>query len=473
MKFAGSRVMYSIVIAILILLTSRVSMHADAGWSRPELIAQTEGDLASSMIAVFSDQSGQLHVLYPERPNEDTPIALSYVAWTGTHWSAPMDVLFDPYGGNMAYLSAALDSHQTLHAIWVGANNSLRYASVTLGGIASSKEWSVPITLGTAVGGGDIVVGQDDTLHVAYSAGTDAGSIILINSRDAGLTWTPPLQAVASPSQRFPIYASLAQDKTGRLHLAWTEVLLPDAWPPTGAYYAQSIDGGSSWSDTLQIAPENHGQIGVVAVGQNEVHLVWRSTIGGDGTFHQWSSDGGTTWSPPDRFDDRGGFSGPPSFAVDSENGLHFVIGHGYYATWEQGRLSDYVDVATSELRQTAQKSDAERAALAITRGNVVHVVFENDFTSLWHTSKSLAVAPLQTTEPLPKVEPRSQVQVQPTATLKKADFMATAEVTANTSLIRGGTSSSSTAIGVGGGTAALLVGVVVLIATRKRARGR
>ncbi len=126
-------------------------------------------------------------------------------------------------------------------------------------------------------------------------------------------------------------------DGAGRLHAVWTEYQLPGGWPPTGVYYSRSTDGGVTWSAARQMAPEWHAQIGVTTVGNDAVHLVWRSTVGRDGTFHQVSLDGGDTWAAPDRNDDLGGISGLPSFAVDTAGTLHYLIGRVFYANWAKG----------------------------------------------------------------------------------------------------------------------------------------
>ncbi|MBN1920165.1 MAG: exo-alpha-sialidase [Anaerolineae bacterium] len=438
-------------------------------WSPPEQIAQSSGILASSTVVFFSDLYGRLHVLYPERPDDATPLAFSYVSWDGTSWSEPLDVLYDPQGGNLANARGVLDAQNVLHLIWGGASNTLRYASVPLEDISLVASWSVPITLVNSIGGGDIIAGSDGVLYMAYVTDLDTGAIAVIRSEDGGMSWSTPVVATISVLQSFPREVRLAVDERNRLHLVWTEVKLPDGWPPTGAYYARSMDRGETWADIPQIAGDNHGQIGVATVGEDEVHLVWRSTIGGDGTFHQWSSDGGENWSQPDRYDDRGGFSGLPSFAVDAMGNLHFAIGAGYYATWNRDGISLFEDVSTSELRSAAVRSPAERTMLTMTKGNIVHVVFENDFNSLWHTYRQLPFAPLQTAaEPVPTM-PINNIQTETVA--QGPDPVASLEATQPYSpdTSHGTLSSNLTSIMVGFGASALLVIVVVIAAIRGR----
>jgi hypothetical protein len=104
---------------------------------------------------------------------------------------------------------------------------------------------------------------------------------------------------------------------------------------------------------------------------------------------------------------DGGGFSGPPSFAIDSSNRLHYVIGNVYYAMWDGDQLIGYLDLATQAVRDQAAISNGEEAVIASTLGNQLHVVFETDFNRLWYTTKQLntLAIPTSTTEILQNQE--------------------------------------------------------------------
>jgi hypothetical protein len=286
---------------------------------------------------------------------------------------------------------------------------------------ASPRAWSEPGILATFLGEPDITISNSGEIYVAY---LDAGSnsIAVVASNDGGLTWSAPFRVASSSFGSLSIDVRIAVDTTERLHIAWTEAELPDGWPPTGAFYAQSLDGGLTWSQPLQVTGPGHGQIGVTAIGDNQVHLVWRSSIGGDGTFHQWSQDGGVTWSTPHQYSDRGGFSGLPSFAVDSTGTLYYAIGPAYVASWSEGDQGDYVDVATAQVRSQYRKSSGEMAVLAITSGNVVHVVFETDFRYLWHTWRRLDIPPLPTVTPHPVAGSSPQTELTPTSVVSSSD---------------------------------------------------
>ncbi|MFZ2486797.1 MAG: sialidase family protein [Anaerolineae bacterium] len=366
-------------------------------WSRPVQIAHTDGQIFLNTLV--ADDLGRLHVFFAEHPKEDVPGVLNYLMWdNNAGWSQPIDVIFDPEANTPDQPRATIDSEQTVHLIWGGGNRSLRYAYAPLAEAGSARAWSTPETLVQSLPSShDIIATSDNMLYVVYSDVSDPNAVNIISSGDLGRTWTQPTIIAQLMTGIVASDVRLARDGANRLHVVWTEYQLPNGVPVTGAFYSRSLDGGLTWEDTQQIAFERHGQIGVGTVGQDSVHLVWRSNVGGDGTFHQISLDGGDTWTATDQFEDGGGFSGLPSFAVDSIGRLHYVIGRVFYTMWNEGRLSPYLDVATQEVRSTATLSDGEQALLAITSGNRVHVIFETGFESFWHTSLILDTPALPT----------------------------------------------------------------------------
>jgi hypothetical protein len=461
-------------IIIGLLGSSPVAAQQDeAAWSSPELIAQTTGNLSVSSMALVADRAGNLHLFFPHQPDETFSAGIDYLYWDGADWSQPVSVLVNEDGSDAAHPRAAIDSRQVVHLIWYGGNNGLRYASAPVTAAASPHAWSRPEIVARALPEADIVASPDDLLYVAYADAMAMESIFLIRSPDGGETWFTPLRVASSDRAEIALnQVRLAADGGGRLHVTWTEYQLPDGWPPTGAFYARSVAGGQSWELPLRVADEDHGHIGLAAVG-DRVHLVWRSRIGGDGTFHQWSADAGATWSTPDKFEDRGGFSGLPSFAADSAGALHYVIGAGFVATWQDGALGPYVDVASEELRTGLNQGEGwtnpERAVMAITTGNRLHVVFETGAQKLWHTTR-LVEAPAVPGEALPTPvatptsvpqEPGETAQPEPAPTATRAVLLGPFSSTRSEPL-------PAVVFGVAGSAALVLV-VVVWQITRRR----
>ena len=296
----------AILIAISLFMMPRSgSAQSETPWTVPVVIARTEGELSASTLV--PDDFGRLHLFYPDQPDKQGTGAINYMQWDGATWSQPVDVIVDPEAAMPGSIRAAIDARQTVHLVWHGGNNTLRYASAPVAEVSSARAWSTPETIATAFGTHDVLTSPNGSLYVAYSTWPETGSISIMRSDDGGATWGAPVMAASAAPETTPHEIRLAGDSRGRHHLAWTAYQLPDGWPAVGAFYAQSADGGDTWSPAQQMATSYHGQIGVGTVGDDEVHLVWSSNVGGDGTFHQRSTDGGSTWPQQDREDNGGG----------------------------------------------------------------------------------------------------------------------------------------------------------------------
>ncbi len=465
-----TRLIITLLAVISCIITPQsIGAQSERPWTQPVMIAQTKGQLSASTL--IADDFGRLHLFYPEKPDESQTGSINYVQWDGTNWSQPIDVIVDPESTMPDSIRAVIDAKQIVHLVWHGGNNTLRYASAPLTGVGSAKIWSAPQTIASAIGAHDVLIGPDSRLYVAYATWPEMGTISIISSEDGGASWSTPVTAAVTPPDTVPHEIRLAKDGSGRLHLAWTTYQLPDGWPAIGAFYARSLDNGETWTSARQMASPYHGQIGVGTLDDSEVHLVWRSNIGGDGTFHQRSTNGGTTWLKANRYDDKGGFSGLPSFAVDSSGRMHYVIGPGYHASWDTDRLSTYTDVVTPGVRNSAATSNGEQAAMAITSGNQLHVVFETDFTTLWYTSKQLGLPPM----PTPTAVSTPTSQIDSSTPVAVPTYSATPVTTAIptpftfSGSARDSQVSSSFALIFGIIPPLLLVGIVVVIVLMRR----
>lgn len=371
-------------------VTPGYSQELPAGWSPPVSIFRTAGSVASTPMALVPDQMGRVHLLFPHQPDEDTATGIDYMLWDGVQWSPPVNVLVNPDGSSSQVVRAAIGQDDMIHVIWLGGNNRLYYSSAAASQAGSAHSWLTPEPIAEALPTeAGIAVAPDGSVWVAYADAIISETISLVGLEAGRGYWTNAATISTSERDVFPGEVGLVIDDQGRMHLTWTTILKPDAWPPTGVYYARSLDHGETW-EARRIAGGDYGQAGVAVPSTDEVHVFWSSTVGGDGTFHQWSLDGGETWSNPSRFIERGGFSGLPSFGVDSTDNLHYLRGSAVYAEWGDGNLSPVQTITSDEVCQQGKISCGERAMIALTTGNRLHAVFETDFNQLWYTFREL-----------------------------------------------------------------------------------
>lgn len=442
---------------------------ADTGWSTPTLIMETTGSLASGAMTLIEDSHGNLHLFFPHQPSEKRATGIDHMFWNGASWSEPVTVILNADKSPVMNISGAITQQDQILLLWGGGSNRLYFAQAPASLAADAKAWSTPTTIGLAVTEAGITVDPNGVIWAAYADMEMTGCLTLVSSDDGGLRWSMARCIMTSPEGTMPGKISLVADSSGRLHVAWSGFTLPAGEPFTGVYYMRSIDGGQTWKEARQFDDERHGEIGIGLGPNDEVHVVWRSNIGGDGTFHQWSPDGGDSWLPPDPTNDNGGMSGMPSFGLDSGGALHMTIGRAFVATWADKQLSPWVGVARDRLYTNADQdpnwTEPERAVLAVRNGNEVHVVFETGFKKLWHTSRRLALPAAPRTPVADQMQPSSKEPPNPATPNPEPLPEATPTLPAMVSKVRTAPTPNSLLVNlVGPLVAALLVFVVIIV---------
>ncbi len=369
--------------------------------ARPVLTADVQGDV--HLFFAFGGTSRQ-----PAR-------VLMYARLHGASWSDPVEVLATPKGGALNFPAATSDGRGLLHVLWQGGPlNRIYYSCAAVAEAASPNRWSTPRPLseGGAFNGGlrsDIVTGLDDGLHVLYAS--LGGNVYYRRSTDAGDRWTRPVRVSNAGTAEATDYPRVTADESGRLHATWTQFRLPDGWPPTGGFYGQSVDGGQTWSPPLQVAGENYGTVNVAAVGADRVHLVWNAAVRIGHRLHQWSSDGGRSWSAVQRItrEPKGGFTGYPAMAIDAAGTLHLATAldgpagkHGevYYLMWRGNDWNEQLLISQGAVGKTAVDSPS----MTVSGGNHLHVVYADDSERIWYTSR-LTDAPSVPPRPFSKTD--------------------------------------------------------------------
>lgn len=390
--------------ALLAVALAAQPAGAESPWSEPITVFSTTGRAARPV--VIADVQGDVHLFFvfaeTRTAQVEPPRALMYARLHDERWSDPVKILAMPDDGAVNFPAAAVDGRGLLHVVWQGGPvQRIHYSRATVEEAGAPEGWSTPevLSVGGAFGGGlrsDILVGPDGDLHLLYAS--QEGNAFYRRSVDAGDSWSPPVRLSNVDSGECSDYPRLAADKSGRLHATWTQLRLPDAWPPTGGYYAQSVDRGHTWTPPRRVDGENHGAVNVAIQADDRVHLVWDSVIGIGERRHQWSDDGGSRWSDVQRIrlDLKGGFTGYPAMAVDAADTLHLVTAldgrpgkHGgiYYLTWSETGWSDEVLISQGAVGRRA----VEWPSMTVSGGNHLRVVYSDDTERIWFTSRPTA----------------------------------------------------------------------------------
>lgn len=343
----------------------------------------------------------------------------------GSDWSSPVDVITDPNGARVDWPQHAMDSYGRLHVVWTGSNARLFLSRVPSAEACDARLWET-FVLPTAdqVLHGDIEVDAEGILHVAYAArGKD---VYYMRSLDDGLSWTDPVAISTVQPTVATSFPSLAVDADGRIHIVWEQNQLPNGVPSLGLFYASSQDDGLSWSvpSIFSQVDGEYTQPNLAALDDGSIHRLWNGRASTRGRYHQWSQDGGSTWSPTEEFISKGfggGQTGFPRFSVDSRGDLHLVSGTDAvtYVVWNGERwISRPMNIA----------GYLEYPNITIERGHILHAV-ASDFQRIWYVRgqtdapevmtefQALPAPPARAVTPGETATPPATATPQPTAT--------------------------------------------------------
>jgi hypothetical protein len=350
-------------------------------WSVPTKIFEIEFESeAIYEPSVLADSTGRVHILWRVVGLESK--FLYYSSGSDGQFSEPVDVMVNVSNN----FTAAIDDYDDIHLVW-DDGNALYYTWVPAAQAGSARAWAKPQVISAAFMRSHIVTGSAGRLHIAM-AGPDGTAVLYLVSEDNGNTWSAPVH-VATPMNHDGAMSDtrLAIGTDGVIHFVWTEYKLPQGWPPLGVYYTRSDDDGLSWSTPFEIAGEGYDQLTVALVGDETVHVAWNGMAGVLGRYHRGSLDGGLTWSDINVISEEGGTQGFPHLVIDSSNTLHLLTTYSacaWYTTWLDGRWVDPVCLSHAETYYV------EEAAMALSEGNRLHVVYWVDRQNLWYTSRQV-----------------------------------------------------------------------------------
>ncbi len=384
-------------------------------WSAPLQLFNSA--ISASEPIVVSDAYGVVHVFWVEGPLAPTanaaplnnsvagPSVIYHTALVGGRWSKPVDVLLSPGNGEARFPEAAADSIGRLHLIWHGPNNTLYYSTADAKRASTASAWSEPKAIGESSFHAGIRVDSRGTIHVVYPGLGNKGTYYLV-SADGGNTWSNPVN-VASTSREDAAadYTQLAIDPAGAIHVVWTEFQLPEGWPPLGIFYSRSNDAGATWSAPLRLAADNYDEAMIGASREGAVHVIWNGMVGVGGRYYAQSTNGGRSWSKPAAVipPGQGGTSGYPDFTIDANGVLHMATPldvDGIQYAFKQKDVWSAPQKISDDLKGKRVQS-VEESRIAISEGNRLNVVFEVGYQEIYYTWR-LIDAPTRKSQPLP-----------------------------------------------------------------------
>ena len=379
-------------------------------WSTPANFS-LQPDTFSDIPLLLCDRYQNIHAFWFERENARSLIF--YRTDQGGTFSQPNDILVTHDGTE---LSGFISHQNEAYLLWTNyVNGSLFFSHATLSAAGSPLAWSIPLTIASAVDSGTITEDAAGNLHILYFASSSEAlthEIYHITSIDMGANWSLPNivysedTAVAAAGN-----VTAVSDQTGRLHLAW-QVRSYAYGVLSELLYTRSLDQGQSWSHPVLLAKSDTrpgvAAPAVFAFGNDEIHLTYDTPD----RMHQWSTDGGATWSKPELIMDLNGaaFGGANQLVKDSMGTLHAVgaVGNGVFSSaFDGNKWSPPVAIDRREY-------DPHHQQMVTCQGNILTVIYDDrrGENEIWYSSRTVIgphisqqpiPAPTQTITPLPK----------------------------------------------------------------------
>ncbi|HRQ40442.1 MAG TPA: sialidase family protein [Chloroflexota bacterium] len=290
-----------------------VAPLTDPLWSTPAAVAVLDGLILSSDIVV--DQENRLHMMWSQsQGNEIVPAfpqpgqELHYEQWDSGRWIGPTTILSTSGYADQPAITTGQDG--LILAVWRGNTGDHLYFSQANGARAASfLEWMSPQLLAnhqSAIGDPDILIDPAGNIYVAYVVlVNEERGVYLLTSSDGGKTWSSAhLFTDIGLEGDLPQQPRLAWTQDNRLHMLWQQKTLPESLGKSTLYYAQTQDGGVTWSEPALVERSNQATSPIlwndmVGIGERIVHRTWQDWDGSRlNLWHQQSLDSGRTWSP-------------------------------------------------------------------------------------------------------------------------------------------------------------------------------
>lgn len=382
---------------------------------------------------MIADQNQTVHALAAQRiDDDDSEVVITYNQWTLKNgWTKPNDILLSPLKNSAQIASSFLDTRGTLHAIFLGGDNTeakIYYTNASIAKANQAPAWLEPV-----------VVGEDALTPVAATlSGDDKGNMIIVYrgkrsatetslyatySNDWGVTWTDPIAIFSTYSRDLsPLNLQTYLDQSGWLHATWN--VISNSGQGRQIYYANCKMGEMQWSEPFKIAEAQSGYgvllPTVIAAGNNDILVLYYET---PKVAMRRSNDGGQTWSPPSTPFRQIGVNGKLALVKDAGNHVHLLWGqriaqegsdpiHGmWHSVWQgDNRWSEPEAVVSGPLVNDAIDNtsfDPYGAQAIISQGNKLLVTWRSDPgpqnkpNGIWYSYATLNVPELPV-EPLP-----------------------------------------------------------------------
>ncbi|MCA9916346.1 MAG: exo-alpha-sialidase [Anaerolineales bacterium] len=426
-------------------------------WSQPLPIATSSAQMLQPELVVSSDTL--IHAFWSQSENPvatgriSNPLTVPgneifYSRLEAGAWSAPRPVLASPNGSQADFPAVASNRQGSLFVVWAGDEpNGIYFSRALADRAASVTEWIEPQILPApreSATWPSIVSDGGSRIYVAYTIPlNEERGIYLTRSDDDGDTWSDAVLVFDGEAANWDLIGppSLTRTLDGTMHLLWTRWTQVPEMQAIALAYSRSEDDGQTWSAPEIVTEEPLLGSSILGVQERLVHRIWTGLLDSRPVIlHQFSEDGGLTWSAAGRVVDPSFVPGPTVLIADQNENpviLHLAENNASQLVLQEWvwRTDRWVEGEQQMLQETAVNADAISAIaapdgqIAVMYGSLILQEDDSLIDEMIYTGRqwpvddlSVTRAPLPTLTPTPVVQPTNtpipEPSPTPTATL-------------------------------------------------------
>jgi len=226
-------------------------------WSVPTRFFEPPADGVTHTPRLKLDSNGILHAFWPVRSPKDAPGAIYYSRWDGETWTSPVDILYSPQGVGILDIALVEDQPGRFRAFWNTGDGFL--TSTALAGEAGNAQaWSAPTSIPTdeiPYAPPAVAVMGPGHLVLVYVPNSYK-AVRRMESVDGGKTWSDPLDLYVEYSAAGGVSSPGVVSTADETLFVWWHKIRYPAGTPMGVAYISSSDGGLTWSNPEEVAFE-------------------------------------------------------------------------------------------------------------------------------------------------------------------------------------------------------------------------
>ena len=414
-----------------------VSAETGYGWSPDENVPGYLDDTFTPFL--LADRNRTVHAFTSQwiKENEGNKLAIVYRKWSLLGgWTRPVDIILSPIGGDANFLSAYMDSSDTMHVIFSATDALTRktlvyYSNAPAANADWASAWSTPVLAGDGASGlnsAAIIGDNHDNLVVIYSGTRNGNGVYSIYSKDAGKNWSSPQLVITYASNLNAYSLRLTVGPTQKIRAAWNVVT--SLGVDQALYFANFDSQKSKWDTPIKLdervekKPEYFGpSFPVIVDNGHEIVVMYNSgnpfsgrpvQAGGPITRMSMSFDDGVKWNGPlDPFPYHLGRSGENALTLDGNGTPHALfiqrieeVNEGIYSSLGGIWHSVFINGVWSNPDRIVTSVAAHDVRAVISQGNVLLVIWREDpgsgASGIWYSysvldEPELPVLPLST----------------------------------------------------------------------------